>query len=346
MNTKRRINTRGILGLTAAVLAAGVSLASLPPVHADTLTFTNAPAGDVAAAMSKRFGVTIVFRGSLNKSLPATFSVDDPDSPGARLQAVSNLATALDADFQKVYVVSKVDPGAAVPTVPLDSNGPIVFRSTHVSARQAIQTVAAVDSAVTQISGAVTGDVVFAGTHESASDAAAIIAKQTGTEWKAYYGLFKRGEAPSRLNGTVLDRTSNGQPITQQPLLSYRNTIAVPAQLHSGQEAAAGLLSPLSTNPNVASVANTNFGFADPYGFGGFGDPYGYANPYGPYGYAAPDGSFATPGSVVTPGVGVSPVVPGVNAPPANAAAGPNGTAILPGFPSMGSVGSVPVGSY
>lgn len=338
MNTTRRK-----IGITAAVLAAGASFAFLPELHADTLTFTNAPAGEAAAAMSKRLGVTIVFRGSLNKSRPVTFSVDDPDSPGGRLQAVSNLATALDADFQKVYVVSKVDPGAAVPTVPLDTNGPVVFRATRVPVRQAIQTVAAVDNAVTQISGAVTGSVVFSDTHLSASEAAASIAKQTGTGWKAYYGLFKRGEAPDRLNGVVLGQTAGGQPITVQPLLSYRSSASVTVPLHSGQDAVVGPLSPLSTDPNVASVANTNFGFAD--GFG-FGDPYGYASPYGPYGYAGPDGSFATPGSVFTPGVGVSPAVPGVNAPPANAAAGPSGQAILPGFPYTGSVGSTPIGGY
>ena len=333
MKIKRRINTSRIIGITAAVAAAGASLAFLPALHAETLTFTNAPASLVAAAIGKRLGVTIVFRGSLNKSRPVTFSVDDPDSAGGRLQAVSSLATALDADFQKVYVVSKVDPGASVPSVPLDTNGPVVFRATRVPARQAIQVVAAVDSAVTQISGAVEGSVVFPDTHLSASDAAAAIAKQTGTEWKAYYGLFKRGEAPSRLNGIVLDRTAAGQPIQEQPLLSYRSSAPVTVPLHSGQDAVVGPFNPLSGRPDVASVDNTNFGFASDYGLGGFGDPYGYASPYGPYGYAGPDGAFATPGAVYTPGVGVSPVVPGVNAPPANATAGPNGPANSPGLP-------------
>ena len=179
----------------AAVLAAGLSLAFLPPVHADdTLTFTNTPASNAAAVMSKRFGVTIVFRGGVNPSQPVTFSVDNPDTPGGRLQAISNLATALDVDFQKVYVVSKVDPGAAVPAVPLDSNGPIVFSSTHVPVRDAIQTVAAVDSAMTQINSAITGDVTLPSTRLTASEAAAAISTHTGTEWKAYYGMFKRVE--------------------------------------------------------------------------------------------------------------------------------------------------------
>ena len=329
--------------LTAAVLAAGL-IAFVLPAQAETLTFTNASASSVAAAMSKRFGATIVFRGSVNKSLPVTFSVEDPDTPGGRLAAISSLAGALDLDFQKVYVVSKIDPGTSVPPIMLDSNAPIVFRSARMPAREAIQTVAAVDNAVTQISGAIEGSVVFSDTHISASDAAASIAKQTGTQWKAYYGLFKRGEAPARLSGTVIDQTASGQPITVLPLLSYRATRSVTVPLHSGQEAVVGPLAPSSGRPEVATVPNGGTGTLDPFGFG---DPYGYGSGYGPYGYVGPNGSFATPGSVYTPGSGVSPIIPGVNAPPVNAAAGPNGTAILPGFPFMGKVGGqTVVGGY
>ena len=336
MNTKYK--------LPAAVLAAGALLVFLPPVQDDTLTFTNVPAGSAAAAMSKRFGATIVFRGSVNKSLPVTFSVDDPDTAGGRLAAVSALAGALDLDFQKVYVVSKIDPGTSVPPIMLDSNAPIIFRSTHMPVREAIQTVAAVDNAVTQISSAIDGTVVFSDPHVGAADAAASIAKQTGTQWKAYYGLFKRGEAPARLSGTVLDQTADGQPITVLPLLSFRATHSVTVPLHSGADAVVGPFARSSGRPDVVSVPNTSTGTLDPFGFG---DPYGYGSGYGPYGYAGPNGSFATPGSVFTPGVGVSPAIPGVNAPPVNAAAGPNGTAILPGFPYMGNIGGqTMVGGY
>ena len=303
--------------MMTAVLAAGASLAFLPSVHADTLTFTDTPASSAAAAMSKRYGVTIVFRGSVNTGRPVTFSVDNPDTPDGRLQAISSLASALDLDFQKVYVVSKIDPGTTVPQVPLDSSGPIVFTSTHVPAREAIQTVAAVDNALTQISSLVTGDVVLPGTHMSATDAATVIAKQTGTQWKAYYGLFRHGDAPERLTGAIIGRTNGGQPITELPLLTYRNTISVPAPLHSAQDSVVGPLSLPSAYPSVGSVPNTNFGFAPDAGLGyGYGDPYGYTNPYGPYGYVAPNGTVAAPGAVVTPGTGVAPAVPGMNAPP------------------------------
>ena len=336
MKTTRKNIKRKIFGLAAA-FAVGASITFLPSVHADTLTFTDASAGSAAAALSRRLGVGVVFRGSVNTSRPVTFSVDNPNTPDGRLQAVSSLASALGLDFQKVYVVSKIAPGATVPQVKLDSNGPIVFSSTHISAREAIQTVAAVDNAVTQINSAVTGYVNLPGTRMSATDAAAVIAKQTGTQWRAYYGLFPRGSAPQRLSGTIIGRTNAGQPITELPLVTYRNTISTPAPLHDAQTAVVGPLAGPSADPSVASVPNTNFGFALDDGLSGFGDPYGYANPYGPYGYAAPGGGVAYPGAVYTPGAGVAPVVPGANAPGVNAAAGPTGTTILPGYPFTNS---------
>ncbi len=111
--------------------------------RADTLTFDRTPASNVVAQMSHRYGVTIVFRGNVNANLPVTFSVDDAETPAGRLQAVSDLANALGLDFQKVYVVSKIDAGTTVPEVPIDSSGIVNFPATKVSAREAIETVAA-----------------------------------------------------------------------------------------------------------------------------------------------------------------------------------------------------------
>ena len=306
--------------LTAALAAAaGMGLMLLSASHADTITFTDTPASQAAAALGKRVDATIVFRGSINKARLVTFSIDDPETPDGRLQAVSSLATALDVDFQKVFVVSKVDPGAAVPSVPLDSNAPIVFPSTRLSARAAIQLVAAVDNALPQISSAITGDVTLPSTRMTAFDAAAVIAKQTGTGWKAYYGLYKRGEMPASFGGEVIGTTNSGQPIKVLPLLTFRSTVPNDVPLYSGADAVVGPFGQYSSDPSVASVANTNFGFAPDAGYG-YGDPYGYTNPNGAYGYAAPDGTIAVPGQVYTPGAGVSPAVPGVNAPGTDAA--------------------------
>lgn len=292
--------------------------------------------------MSHRYGVTIVFRGNVNANLPVTFAVDDPDTPAGRLQAVSDLANALGLDFQKVYVVSKIDAGATVPEVQVDSNGPVNFASTKVPAREAIETVAAVDSALAQINGAVTGDVTLPRRRMTAIDAAALIAKQTQTGWKAYYGLFRRGEEPSRLDGIVVDRTNQGQPITELPLLTYRSTIATPAPVTTSITAPTPSLPPAT--PNVATVPNTSavtapafgvspFGYS-PYGYNPYAynsyaynpyayNPYVYGNPYASA-YVAPDGSMSSPGYVYTPGVGVEDAVPGYNAPSSNFGPGSN----------------------
>ena len=323
IKTTRRIIGSKVVGSIAA--GAAVWAASSAPVSADTINFTNTPASAAAAALNKRLGATIVFRGSVNTSRPVTFSVDNPGTAGGRLPAVSSLAGALDLDFQKVYVVSKAAPGASLPSIPIDADAPVVFRRPRMPVREAIQTVAAVDGALAQISGAVEGTVDLPSGEISASEAAASIAKQTGTQWKAYYGLFPRGQAPARLGGLVVDRTADGQAITKLPLLSFRGGASHTVPLHSGQDAVVGPLGPgpLSGGAGVQSVGGA--GVID--GFG-LADPFGYGGPYGPFGYAGPNGTFASPGSVVTPGGGVAPAVPGVNARPVNAAAGPNGTAV------------------
>jgi len=278
------------IALPAALLA-GLFLFTAIPSRAETISFSNTPASNVVAQLNRQLGVTIVFRGAVGASRPVTFSVDDPSTPGGRLDAVSSLANALGLDFQKVFVVSKIDAGATVPEIKIDSNAPIVFPTEKMPAREAIQIVASVDSALTQISGAVTGDVVFPNRRMRATDAAALIAKQTQTGWKAYYGLFKRGQGPQRLEGVVLDRTAGGQAITELPLLSYRNTISRPAPVVvTGVKPAPNTLP--GAAPNVAVVPANNPLYTQPYGYSPYGfDPYSYS-PYGGYGGYPPYGGY------------------------------------------------------
>ena len=329
------MHTRLLKTFSFAALTASAVLCWASAGRAETLTFNNTPASNVVAEMSKRYGVSIVLRGNVNANTPVTLSVDDPDTPGGRLQAVSDLANALGLDFQKVYVVSKIDPGTTVPEVKVDSNAPVVFSSSKMAARDAIQTVAAVDSAMALISGAVDGDVTLPSGSMNAASAAALIAKQTQTVWKAYYGMYRRGQGPARLNDTVVDRTSSGQPITELPLLTYRNPVTSTLPTPSISELVLAMQSPATNVPNVVSVPtdaanvfatvnpmdSTAFG-ANPYVYG---NPYSisnpYANPYS-YGYVAPNGTVSTPGFVVSPGSGVTPAVPGTNAPPTIAAPG------------------------
>lgn len=330
-NEATQVETKRILiRLSLTALAGGLLSFCTAPGRAGDLTFNNTPAGNIVSQMSKQYGVTVVFRSPVNVNTPLSFTVQDADTPAGRLEAVSDLANALGLDFQKVYVVSKADSGAAVPEVKVDSNGYIVFPSMKVPVREAIQTVAAVDGAIAQVSGAVTGDVILPERRMSASAAANLIAKQTGTGWKAYYGMFKRGQGPARLEGSVVDRTNGGQAIMELPLVTFRNAISTPAPLSTivttlPDERYTGPGMDVTTVPNNSAFTYPGFGafggspYGDnPYGYNpyGYGSPYGYVNPYAsPYGYVAPNGGYAAPGYVVTPGVGVVPAVPGVNAP-------------------------------
>lgn len=190
-----------------------------------------------------------------------------------------------------------------------------------------------------QISGAVTGDVVFPSRRMRAADAAAVIAKQTATGWKAYYGLYRRGEGPQHLEGMVLDHTNDGQPITELPLLTYRNVISTPAPTTTVPVPTPAANNP--TNPTVAVVpaevpnAYTQSGF-NPYGF----NPYGY-NPYAYNGYG---GGYGFQDGAVYPGYDYSPTGTG----PVGTGAGPtvtsvpntNGTSVPPDFPYYGGAGN------
>ena len=322
-----------------AVLLAGLSLLAIMPTRAETLSFSNTPASNVVAQLNRQLGITIVFRGAVGASQPVTFSVEDPSTPAGRLDAVSSLANALGLDFQKVFVVSKIDAGAVVPEIKIDGNAPIVFPSEKMTAREAIQIVASVDSAVTQISGAVTGDVVFPSRRMRAIDAAALIAKQTQTGWKAYYGLFKRGQGPQRLEGMILDHTNGGQAITELPLLTYRNTISRPVPTESaGLKPAPNSLP--SAGPNVTVVPSNNPLPAQPYGYSPYGfNPYGYSpygdNGYGNYGgyggYSPYGGYGGYPGQngPIYPGYNYAPTGNG----PVGTGSGPTVTSVMPDFP-------------
>lgn len=334
--------TRTAQKTTLAFFAAGVGLFLAAAVRADTLTFTRTPASNAVAEMSRRYGVSIVFRSAVNSSKPVTFSVDNADTPDGRVQAMNDLGNALDMDFQKVFIVSKAEPGTNVPEVKIDNDGPIVFPATKVPVREAIQTIAGVDGAVTQISGAVKGSVVFPSRRTTAQAAAATVARQTETVWRAYYGFFKRGAEPARLKGDVVDRDINGDPITALPLVTFRNQPAMPPPLDGGALARTG--SAVTAVPDTGTGFVPGFGFS-PYGYD-YGSPYGYdyGSPYGygGFGYPAPNGGVAYPGMDYSPGFGAEPVMPGINAPgffpPGSAVTTvPNAnTTILPYYPFTG----------
>jgi hypothetical protein len=292
------------------LLTAGIGLLIGTAVQADTLSFTNAPASNVAAEMGRRYGVSIVFKGAVNGNQPLTFSVDNADTPGGRLQAISYLADALGMDYQKVYVVSKIDPGTTVPEVKIDSDGPVVFPTTKVSAREAIHTVAAVDGALVQISKLVQGSVVFPNPRMTAPEAAASIARQTQTVWRAYYGFFKHGDASAKLSTVVVGQGSDAA--NALPLLTFRPTRSHEVPISEFNDPNVGITPILSGGAAVTTVGAPNVPFDNPFGYSGLGyDPYGNFNPYGYPGY-----NYAYPGYPALPTTGVTtPITPNTNAP-------------------------------
>ena len=331
--------------LILTLFVGGVGLFLASSVRADSLSFTNTPAGSAVGEMSRRLGVSIVFRGKVNSSRPVTFSVDSPNTPEGRVQAMSELASALNMDFQKVYVISKIDPGTDVPEVKIDNDGPIVFPTNKVSAREAIQTIAGVDNALVRISSSIKGTVTFPRLHMTASTAAAVVARQTGTVWHAYYGFFKAGAEPASLKGEVIDHDINGNPIMALPLVSFRNHISKPAPTTGLPPVGIGTVGPDGTAvtvvPNEGTGFVPGFGFS-PYGYSGY-SPYGYDyGNYGGFGYPLPDGGVAYPGTVYSPGNGMEPVMPGLNAPgffPPGftvTTVPNNNTTILPDYPFTG----------
>jgi len=335
---------------SVALYAALTALIVLP-TRADTLTLTNTPASNAVAEINRRLGVTLVFRSAVNTNQPVTISVDNPDTPDGRLAVVSALANALGLDFQKVFVVSKIDAGATVPEVKIDSDAPIIFPSTHLSARDAIQSVAAVDGALAQISGAVTGDVVLPSLRMRAVAAAATIAQQTQTGWTAYYGLFRRGQGPQHLEGKILDYTADGQPITELPLLTYRNRISTPAPITTAGIATATMMLP-PAGPVVSSVPADSPFTASPYGFDPYSySPYGYG--YGGYGgYDLPVGAYYpgytyTPGGAGTTGTGTTATGTSGTGTSTTTTPAANAGTVLPDFPYAGGVpGQVMIGGY
>jgi uncharacterized membrane protein len=295
------------LGIAAAVLAAAAL--SLPAL-AEPIIFDNTQARDVASQLAQRYGVSIVFRGRFDTTTPVNVEIDDADGLGARLAAINALADSLGADFQKSFVISKMAVDETVPAPALDATATVYFPSTTLSAHQAIDLVAGVDDAATQYYGAIDGMVTMPSTEMGARDAAAEIARQTHTRWKAFYAIVPRGM--SLANDAVIDQTANGQPVLEDPLVTFRRlpTAAEIAQQQADQEkayaaamaaeqksAAAQQAQSQAAAQQYAANGMSPYGYGYNQGYNGYGDPgYGYGGynsgyGYGGYGNGYDDGS-------------------------------------------------------
>lgn len=272
------------------LVSLGSGLSSV--AHADSLDFEQAPVSNAVAKLDKTFGVSIVIDGASNPNTPVDVLVADLDRPGARLDAINQLANSLGLDFQKSYVISKVSDDTAIPDVRLDTTSHVVFADNTVDAAAAIQKIGLLDAAIVHFSDPVSGKVNLSDTDLQASDAADQIAKQTHTVWQAVYTLTPRSQ-PAVERGKIVDRTNEGQPIVQLPFSTYFSPApkvldTTPQQQTTSVQVPSTVVAPATgqapaattSQPNAMALPNQTMPYANP---NGYANP--YANPYGyPYG--------------------------------------------------------------
>ncbi|MEO7718384.1 MAG: hypothetical protein ABIY70_19455 [Capsulimonas sp.] len=180
-----------MLPLMASLVTAALAVAAAPAAHAAATLDIYASRAPVAAAqVAEKYGVNIELRGEFRRRV--TFHVGDADSPGARLDAVNTLANALNADFVKMYVVTKSDGDAPVQAL-VDATARVPFTQTSLSAAEAVARIADADYALARIDGALDGSVTLSASKLTVAKAMSEIAAQTHTNWKTVYILTPRG---------------------------------------------------------------------------------------------------------------------------------------------------------
>jgi hypothetical protein len=293
MKTSVNIFQRRTLAPLVAIIALS---AALPASAASSLSFNSIPVSDAVAQIDNQLGVTISLKQGINPNARVSFSVSDLQGPGARLDAINQLANALNADFQKVIVVRSASADASTPAPIMDSDAPVHFKAGTMSVRDAIQTVAEVDSAVAKMTENIDGSVTFNGDEMTVKQAAASIARQSHTLWKTFYAITPRNGAGSTA-GKIIGYTGAGKPILELPYRTFREATTPPPPV---VDPAAVNPDGSPVDPNVANAAPAYPPMAyNPY-FGYYGGNY---NPYYQNGIVNTGGSgFSAPGVTVLPG--------------------------------------------
>jgi len=213
-------NSLRIIPVTSAIVIA--MLYAPAHVAADSLSFNSTPVSEAVSRIDKTFDVTLELGRGIDLRRNVTFTVDNLKGPGALLDAVNSLANAVNADYRKVFVISKVA-GDAKPSDPVidASDAPVVFNIRTMPAAKAIAVVAGVDSATAQMPPSLDTPVTFSGLSLTAEEAARQIARQTHTEWKIEYALTPH-TAQGTLPGKIIGYTGAGRPIVEMPDLTFR----------------------------------------------------------------------------------------------------------------------------
>ena len=307
--------TVNIFPLRAAALASVLALCAAAPASAASLSFNSTPVSDAVAQIDSKFGVTISLKQGIDPNMRVTFSVDNLQGRGARLDAINQLANALNADFQKVIVVRKASADGLTPSSTLDSDTPVNFQAGSMPTRDAIEAVVGVDGAVARITGNVDGSVKFTGDETTVKEAADEIARQSHTVWKTFYAIAPRNRGGAvAAGGKIIGYTGAGKPIVELPLRTFRvapdppvvdqtnpdGTAVDPNQPNDGTTPAQQAQGP--QNPyNPFGYYGSNYNPYAQSGMGYSGGGYGN-NIYGGGVYGTNGGGYSTNGLTVLPG--------------------------------------------
>jgi hypothetical protein len=219
------MTVKAIFGGTAVLPVLGLLTGILIlPAKADTLQFDKAPVTDVIAKLDSTFAVTIVLKGDISPQTPVTLDIDDTAASNAVLDAVNQLSNATNSDFQKSFVIRKIADSEQAPPVQINTKASAAFPDNDdytVDVHDAIQQVAALDGATVEVTDPISEtNVSLSDLDLPVADAANQIAQKTHTEWEAIYTLTPRSAVPT-IEGKVVDRTNEGQPIIEEPFSWY-----------------------------------------------------------------------------------------------------------------------------
>lgn len=216
------------------------------PVFADPLKAV--PAGDVVNQIDNVFGVTLDVRSGVNLQRQVSVAIPKTQNDTSLLSAVNTIATALNADYRKVFVISFAVGGAPIPTPIIDASGSTVsFDNETQNAANAISTVASLDDATVQTTFPILGSVTFSNRKLGLPDAVRQIEMQTHTQWKVAYVLTPHTSRTSTA-GRIVGYSSAGQPIIQMP------NVLFPVGPSTASDGASGSPDDLdSLDPNTAT---------------------------------------------------------------------------------------------
>ena len=194
------------------------------PTSADPLDFKAVPVSEVVSRIDKVFNITLDVKRGIDQSRPITFSVSNPQGKSSLLLAVNSLATAINADYRKEFIISPTADGAPTAAPVIDaSDSSVVFDNETQNAAKAIAIVADLDDASVRITSPLQGDVTFSQRKLSLQEAVEQISSQTHTDWNVAYVLTPHTSRTSTA-GRVVGYTGEGQPIIEMPNVKFPAT--------------------------------------------------------------------------------------------------------------------------